>query len=112
MAIDLIKKETVEKELLHFEGVTKDYPFDKQTAVYYFNSNMFALIREDSSPLRISLLCDPKLSETLRQKYETVMPGERLNPKHWNTIILTGQLGWEKVQGLIRHAYEETKSVY
>ena len=29
-----------------------------------------------------------------------------LNKKHWNTVILSGQLPWEEIQGLIRHSYE------
>ncbi|MEX1995438.1 MAG: MmcQ/YjbR family DNA-binding protein, partial [Candidatus Saccharimonadales bacterium] len=67
---------------------------------------MFALIAEKSQPLRLSLKCDPLLAEILRDKYETVLPGYHLNKKHWNTVILTGQLSWEKIQDLIRHSYE------
>jgi predicted DNA-binding protein (MmcQ/YjbR family) len=66
---------------------------------------MFALINEKSDPLQVSLKCDPKLAETLRERYETVMPGYHLNKKHWNTVLLTGQLPWEEVQGLITHSY-------
>jgi len=46
------------------------------------------------------------LAVLLREKYETVMPGYHLNKKHWNTVVLTGQLPWEEVQGLIRHSYD------
>jgi len=66
---------------------------------------MFALIAEKSSPVRLSLKCDPQLAQVLRDKYETVMPGYHLNKKHWNTLVLTGQVSWEDVQGLIRHSY-------
>jgi predicted DNA-binding protein (MmcQ/YjbR family) len=34
------------------------------------------------------------------------MPGDHLNKKHWNTLVLSGQLEWGEVQGLIRHSYE------
>src|SRR3989344_2490242 len=67
---------------------------------------MFALIREGIDPVSISLKCDPQLAEVLRNKYETVMPGYHLNKKHWNTIVLTGQLPWEEVKGLIHHSYD------
>ena len=67
---------------------------------------MFALIQERKNPVRISLKCDPKLAVLLREKYETVLEGYHLNKKHWNTIILTGQLPWEELQGLIRHSYD------
>lgn len=66
---------------------------------------MFALVQEDSDPLKISLKCEPVLAETLRHKYESVMPGYHLNKKHWNTILLTGQLEWPEVQDLIKLSY-------
>jgi predicted DNA-binding protein (MmcQ/YjbR family) len=66
---------------------------------------MFALVDEKSDPINLSLKCDPKLAETLREKYESVMPGYHLNKKHWNTILLTGQLSWPEIQDLIRHSY-------
>lgn len=82
-----------------------DYPFGESVAVYKVGGKMFALMDENKNPIRLSLKCDPGLSEVLRSNYETVMPGYHLNKKHWNTLILTGQLGWEEVQDLIRHSY-------
>lgn len=95
----------VEEYLLSMPNAKLDYPFGENTAVYKANDKMFALIAENKDPLSISLKCDPQLAENLREKYETVMPGYHLNKKHWNTILLTGQLEWEEVQGLIRHSY-------
>lgn len=66
---------------------------------------MFAIIQEGKLPLQVSLKCDPQLAELLREKYETVLPGYHLNKKHWNTLILSGQLPWEEVQALILHSY-------
>lgn len=97
---------TVEEYVLSMPNARLDYPFGEEVAVYKVKDKMFALIAEDKDPVRISLKCDPKLSEVLREKYESVMPGYHLNKKHWNTLILSGQLSWEEVQGLIRHSYE------
>jgi predicted DNA-binding protein (MmcQ/YjbR family) len=101
---------TVEAYILSMPRARLDYPFGKDVAVYKAgegeDAKMFALIAEGSQPLRVSLKCDPRLSLLLREKYETVMPGYHLNKKHWNTVLLTGQLPWEEVQGLIRHSYE------
>ena len=83
-----------------------DYPFGKDVAVYKADDKMFALISEGKTPVNLSLKCDPELAKVLRDKYETVLPGYHLNKKHWNTIILTGQLPWEDVQDLIRHSYQ------
>lgn len=96
----------VEKHLLSLPGAQLDYPFGEDVAVYKVNDKMFALIREKHEPVQLSLKCDPLLAQTLREKYETVLPGYHLNKKHWNTVLLTGQLNWEKIQGLIRHSYE------
>ncbi|HEX5798132.1 MAG TPA: MmcQ/YjbR family DNA-binding protein [Candidatus Saccharimonadales bacterium] len=100
-----MKHKKVEKFILSLQGAKLEYPFGEDVAVYKAKDKMFALIAEKSDPLRISLKCDPKLSEVLRTKYESVMPGYHLNKKHWNTIILSGQLPWEDIQALIRHSY-------
>lgn len=96
----------VEEYLLSLPGARLDYPFGEGVAVYKVNDKMFALVTEKKEPVQISLKCDPKLAETLRERYETVMPGYHLNQKHWNTILLTGQLSWDEVKDLIRHSYE------
>ena len=95
----------VEEYLLSMPNATLDYPFGEGVAVYKVNDKMFALVQEGSNPVRLSLKCDPQLATTLRERYESVMPGYHLNKKHWNTMLLTGQLSWEEVQDLIRHSY-------
>lgn len=97
---------SVEDYVLSMPNAKLDYPFGEGVVVYKVNDKMFALISEKSDPLRISLKCDPQLAVILREKYETVMQGYHLNKKHWNTIILTGQVPWEEVQGFIRHSYD------
>lgn len=96
---------TVEEYILQMPNTVLEYPFGEGTAVYKTGDKMFALIAEGSEPVRLSLKCDPKLAEVLRERYETVMPGYHLNKKHWNTLVLTGQLDWEEVKDLIRHSY-------
>ena len=100
---------TVEEYILSMPNAKLDYPFGKEVAVYKSNDKMFALIAEGSDPVRLSLKCDPQLAILLREKYETVLVGYHLNKKHWNTILLTGQLPWEEIQGLISHSYELIK---
>jgi predicted DNA-binding protein (MmcQ/YjbR family) len=103
---------TVEEYILSLPHAVRDYPFGEEVAVYKIatadkpdGGKMFALIPEGSDPVRVSLKCDPQLSLILREKYESVMPGYHLNKKHWNTIVLSGQLEWEEIQDLIRHSY-------
>jgi predicted DNA-binding protein (MmcQ/YjbR family) len=96
---------TVEEYILGMPNARLDYPFGKEVAVYKTGEKMFALIQEGSVPLRLSLKCDPQLAVLLREKYETVLPGYHLSKKHWNTVILTGQLPWEEIKGFILHSY-------
>lgn len=112
--ISAVTHKEVEDYIFSLPGVKLDYPFGENTAVYKAGppdgEKMFALIAEKSDPLQLSLKCDPLLAETLRERYETVMPGYHLNKKHWNTILLTGQLSWSEIKDLIRHSYELVKS--
>lgn len=103
----------VEKMVTALPSVVLDYPFGEGVAVYKIGDTegkMFALIQEDSKPVRLSLKCDPQLAELLREKYETVVPGYHLNKKHWNTILCTGQVPEDELKDLIRHAYELVKN--
>jgi predicted DNA-binding protein (MmcQ/YjbR family) len=97
---------TVEEYVLSMQNAVLEYPFGEDVAVYKVNGHLFALIAEGKNPVRISLKCDPQLSKILRDKYDEVMEGYHLNKKHWNTIVLSGQLSWEEVQALIRHSYD------
>ena len=101
----------MEEYLLSFPNTWLDFPFGEGVSVYKVGhkeageGKLFAIIADDSKPLRVSLKCDPNLAETLREKYETVLPGYHLNKKHWNTIICSGQLGDDEVKDLARLSY-------
>jgi predicted DNA-binding protein (MmcQ/YjbR family) len=97
---------TVEDYVLSMPNARLEYPFGEGVAVYKAGDKMFALITEGKDPVRISLKCDPELSKTLRSRYIEIQEGYHLNKKHWNTIVLSGQLKWEEVQALIRHSYD------
>jgi len=102
----MISHKELEEYLLSMPNARLDYPFGPDVAVYKVGDKMFALVPEGAHPVRISLKCDPLLAETLRERYESVQPGYHLNKKHWNTLVLTGQLPWPEVQDLIRHSYQ------
>lgn len=102
----------LEDYLLSFPNAWLDFPFGEGTSVYKIGhketgeGKMFALIENDSSPLKVSLKCDPLLAETLREKYESVVPGYHLNKKHWNTVICSGQLTDDDVKDLARLSHD------
>lgn len=101
----------IEEYLLSFPNTWLDYPFGEGTSVYKIGhketgeGKLFAIIQDGSKPLRVSLKCDPQLAQTLREKYETVLPGYHLNKKHWNTIICSGQLSDDEIKDLVRLSY-------
>lgn len=103
---------SLEEYLLSFKDTWLDFPFGEDISVYKVGNKetgegkMFAIIADDSKPLRVSLKCDPELAKNLREKYETVLPGYHLNKKHWNTIICSGQLSDDEVKDLARHSYQ------
>jgi predicted DNA-binding protein (MmcQ/YjbR family) len=101
----------LEDYLLEFPNTWLDYPFGEGTSVYKVGDKqagegkLFAIIADESKPLRVSLKCDPQLALTLREKYESVLPGHHLSKKHWNTILCTGQLSDEELKDLARLSY-------
>jgi predicted DNA-binding protein (MmcQ/YjbR family) len=107
----MITHKELEQYLLEFPNTWLDYPFGEGTSVYKAGDKasgegkLFAIITDDSKPLRVSLKCDPLLAQNLREKYETVLPGYHLNKKHWNTIICTGQLSDDEIKDLARLSY-------
>lgn len=103
-------RKDIETLLMSMPNAKLDYPFGEEVAVYKVpvgdEDKMFALVPEKKSPpYSISLKCDPQLAVLLREKYETVMEGYHLNKKHWNTLLLTGQLNDDEVKDLIVHSY-------
>lgn len=105
----------LEEYLLSFPNTWLDFPFGEDASVYKVGDKaagegkLFAIIANNSNPLRLSLKCDPQLAEILREKYESVVPGYHLNKKHWNTIICTGQLSDDEIKDLARHSYDLVK---
>ena len=102
----MISRKELEDYILSFHGARLDYPFGEDAAVYKVKDKIFAIVREKSDPIQLSLKCDPNLSVVLRERYESVQPGYHLNKKHWNTIVLTGQIPWIEIQDLIGHSYQ------
>jgi predicted DNA-binding protein (MmcQ/YjbR family) len=101
----MLTHKQLEEFILSMPNARLDYPFGESAAVYKVNDKIFAIIAEKSHPVNVSLKSDPQLAQTLRERYETVMPGYHLNKKHWNTIVCTGQLTNDEIFDLVRHSY-------
>ena len=101
-----MERQIIEDYILTMPNARLDYPFGKEVAVYKVEDKMFALLTEDKNPQQLSLKCDPNLALLLRERYDEIMPGYHLNKKHWNTVILAGQVPLEELQDFIRHSYQ------
>ena len=99
-------KKTVETYILDMPNAVREYPFGEDVAVYKVQDKMFALMSEKKDPVNLSLKCDPLLATTLRERYETVLPGYHLNKKHWNTVYYNGSLSDKQLIAMIDHSYE------
>lgn len=106
----------LEEILLTYDDAWLEFPFGKEKSVYKVGEKqtkegeMFALIENESNPIRLSLRCDPALCTKLREVYETVMPAFNLNKKYWNTLIMTGQVPDDELISLIAISYNLAKN--
>jgi len=73
------------------QGVTEEFPFDKNTLVFKVCGKMFSLLDVDSFD-SVNLKCDPERAVQLREKYPAVIPGYHMNKVHWNTVKLDGSI--------------------
>lgn len=99
--------ETIREYCLGKKGAEEDYPFDEETLVFKVGGKMFVLIPLEKIPLQINLKCDPEKAIELREQFEDVQPGWHMSKKHWNTIILEGNIRWNDLKDWIDHSYDE-----
>jgi predicted DNA-binding protein (MmcQ/YjbR family) len=97
-------KDTVDNFINSLEGVEVSNSFEKSVDVYSVNDQMFALIN-NKDPIIISLRCDKLLSDFLQKKYESVMPGQKLDQDKWISIVNSGQVPENELKDLINLSY-------
>ena len=95
------------KLCLGFPGAYEDFPFGANASVFKVEGKMFAISLLRSSPLKISLKCEPELAEQLRGSYpDAITPGYHLNKRHWNTVLLDGSLPDDMVRDMVEDSYD------
>jgi predicted DNA-binding protein (MmcQ/YjbR family) len=73
--------------------------------VFKVGGKVFLLMGLDNRPLQFNVKCDPEKAEELREQYGSVTPGFHMNKKHWNTVILNGEIPSKKVREMIDDSY-------
>jgi predicted DNA-binding protein (MmcQ/YjbR family) len=91
---------------LSMPGAVEDFPFAPGVSVFKVAGKMFALSRLDREPLDVSVKCDPVLAESLRESYNSIVPGYHLNKRHWVTITLNDDAGDDMVRDLVQDSYD------
>jgi len=98
--------ETIRKYCLEKKSTTESFPFGESTLVFKVRGKVFLLMGLENVPLQFNVKCDPEKAEQLREEYSSVLPGYHMNKKHWNTVILNGQLSAKKIREMIDDSYE------
>jgi predicted DNA-binding protein (MmcQ/YjbR family) len=98
--------ETIRKYCLEKKYTTEEFPFGETTLVFKVAGKMFLLIGLDNLPLQFNVKCDPDLAQELREAYSSVIPAFHMNKKHWNTIIINGQLNSRQIREMIDASYD------
>jgi predicted DNA-binding protein (MmcQ/YjbR family) len=91
---------------LGLPGAEETFPFSRGTSVFKVGGKIFAISALESTPLGVSVKCDPELAESLRTSYASVAPGYHLNKRHWITITLGGDLPDQQVRDLIEDSHD------
>ncbi len=99
--------EEIRHYCLHKKGVVEAFPFDETTLVFKIIDKLFLLTDINSYPLSVNLKCEPEYAIELREKYHCIQPGYHMNKKHWNTVVIDGELSEKELKKLIDHSYNE-----
>lgn len=91
---------------LTMPGSAEEFPFGPLTSVFKVGGKIFAITALGSTPLTVSVKCDPDLSEILRGGHEAVVPGYHLNKRHWITVTLGADVSDGAVRDLIEDSYD------
>ncbi|MEO6314810.1 MAG: MmcQ/YjbR family DNA-binding protein [Chitinophagaceae bacterium] len=98
--------ESLREYCLSKTGAAETLPFGPDTLVYKVGGKVFLLTSLDADDFRFNVKCDPDLALELRERYDCVQPGFHMNKKHWNTIIVQGDLLNQQLKTWIDHSYE------
>lgn len=102
--------ETLRDYTLTLASVEEGFPFGDDTLVFKMNNKIFLLVSLSAKPLQFNVKCDPEKAIELRESYpESVLPGYHMNKKHWNTIIVNGNLSNNELQQMITESYRLVK---
>jgi len=84
-------------------------PFGPEHVVYKVGGRMFAIVA-DEADVRVTLKCDPVLSEIVRGQYAAITPGYHTDKRHWITVRQDSALPDAELTRLFDHAYDQVRA--
>ena len=97
--------EEIRTYALSLPEVEEYLPFGPDTLVFKTNNKIFLLLALESAPLQFNVKCDPDDALLLRETHDCILPGYHMNKKHWNTILVDGQLRNHFLKKMILDSY-------
>lgn len=92
---------------LQLIGTSLQYPFDPNLPVLFVGSKMFALFGMTEGNQSVNVKVIPEEAWLLREQYAgTVLPGYHMNKKHWNTVVLDGNVPDHEMLGMLELSYQ------
>ena len=101
---------------LTFPNTYEDYPFDKvkdenacTVMRHKLNKKTFALIQRHGDELYLNLKCNPAEADFLRSIFKSVIPGYHMNKRHWNSVIIGGDVPVDELKRMVENSYNLIK---
>lgn len=88
------------------KSAEESLPFGPNILVFKIMGKAFLLCGLDAAPLQFNVKCDPEKAISLREQFNCVLPGYHMNKKHWNTVIVNGDLPEDLFFKLIDDSYD------
>ena len=86
--------------------VTEGFPFGEDTLVFKVKEKIFLLTGLENNPVQFNVKCNPEKAIEWRERYpDCVLPGYHMNKKHWNTVIVNGNLSKQQLLEMINDSY-------
>ena len=83
----------------------EDFPFGPDVAVMKIKGKMFATLGQQGGQARTNLKCDPDEAVMLRDIFVAVLPGYHMNKRHWNTVMLDGDVPRGEIERMMDRSY-------
>ena len=92
---------------LDLTGAEESFPFNERVSVFKVGGKVFALCDLAGRPLHVIVKCEPYLAESHRATWpDAVRPGYHMNKRHWNSLILGGELPDATAAEMIEDSYD------